>query len=90
MMCLSSDNNITSTVLQLFGVQSSQASGYPQRFPLNFSPISLFWVTSSIVYPLLFHLSQWFPLNTPPISHYNIKYHFLYLLFIYYQFFFYY
>jgi hypothetical protein len=23
--------------------------------------------------PLFFHLPQWFPLNTPPIPHYNYK-----------------
>jgi hypothetical protein len=47
--------------------------GYPQRFPLNFSPISLFCVTSSTFHPLFFHLPQRFPLNTPPIPHYNYK-----------------
>jgi hypothetical protein len=61
--------------------------GYPQPFSLNFSPYITFWVTSSTFHPLFFHLPQRFLLNTPPISHYTIKYHFLYILFIYYKFF---
>jgi hypothetical protein len=61
--------------------------GYPQPFPLNFSPyITFLGHIINISFPI-FHLPQQFPLNTPPISHYTIKYHFLYILFIYYKFF---
>jgi hypothetical protein len=50
-----------------FGVRLSTA------VPLNFLPISLFCVTSSIFHTLLFNLPQRFPLNTLSISHYNHK-----------------
>jgi hypothetical protein len=55
--------------------------------PLNFSLYIIFFVISSTFHPLFFYLPQRFPLNSPPISHYTIKYHFLYILFIYYKFF---
>jgi hypothetical protein len=32
-----------------------------------------FCVISSTFHPLFFHLPQWFPLNSPPITHYNHK-----------------
>jgi hypothetical protein len=65
-------------------------SGYPQRFPLNFSPyITFLGHIINSVSPTFSSPAVVSP-KYPPIPHYNIKYYFLYLLFIYYQFFFYY
>jgi hypothetical protein len=58
-----------------------------RRFPLNFSCYITFFITSFTFHSLLFHFPQQFPLNTPSIPTTTIKYHFLYLLFIHYQFF---
>jgi hypothetical protein len=60
---------------------------YPQLFSLNFSSYITFWVTSSIFHPLFFLSPAAVSLNTLPISHYNYKISFLYILFIYYKFF---
>jgi hypothetical protein len=47
--------------------------GYPQLFPLNFSPYITFLRHIINISPLNFHLPQRFPLYYPPIPHYNYK-----------------
>jgi hypothetical protein len=57
-----------------------------QRLPYIFPPISLFCVTSSTFYLLLFYLPQRFPLYSPLYPTTTIKYHYPNLLIIYYHF----
>jgi hypothetical protein len=72
---------------QCFGRKVYLCLGYPQRFPLKFSPISLFYVTSSTFHPLSFYLPQQFPLYYPLYPTTTIKYHYLTLFIFYYYFF---
>jgi hypothetical protein len=67
---------------------SGQASGYPQRFPLNPPPLYHFFASHHQHFiPYVFISRSGSPYIFPLYPTTIIKYHFLYLLFNYYQFF---
>jgi hypothetical protein len=51
----------------------SDESGRRVRLSATVTPKFLLLYHFPPIFPLFFHLTQWFPLNTPPIPHYNYK-----------------
>jgi hypothetical protein len=69
------------------GEERTASHDHSEKVPSKFFLLYHFFITSFTFHSLLFHFPQQFPLNTPSIPTTTIKYHFLYLLFIRYQFF---